>query len=178
MKSQILTYKGHAVEFLSSNQNVMVNATEMAKIFGKDVPDFLILKQTQEFIDECLKNHNSGFLWVETEEDLYTSKQKTGTYMHRILALKFAAWLDPAFELWVYATIDHLLFDHYRQLEEELKTSALRKNKIDTIKENLRKNDDFIELEKLELEEKQASYSRGKFNKAQIDLFRGYELNC
>jgi hypothetical protein len=86
---------------------MMVNATKMAKIFGKDVSDFLILKQTKDFISECLKNKYSG---IETEEDLFVTKQKSGTWMHRILALKFAAWLSPAFEIWVYRPLMESLF--------------------------------------------------------------------
>jgi len=41
---------------------------------------------------------------IESKEDLIISKQKSGTWMHRVLALNFAAWLEPAFDLWVYAT--------------------------------------------------------------------------
>ena len=38
--------------------------------------------------------------------------------MHRVLALKFAAWLDPKFEVWVFSTIDRILLGHYRELKE------------------------------------------------------------
>jgi hypothetical protein len=38
--------------------------------------------------------------------------------MHRILALKFAAWLDPYFEVWVYTTIDKIIFGNYREIKE------------------------------------------------------------
>jgi hypothetical protein len=38
--------------------------------------------------------------------------------MHRLLALKFAAWLHPEFEVWVYTTIEHLLFGRYIKLEQ------------------------------------------------------------
>ena len=153
----------------------MVNATEMAKLFNKDVPDFMILKQTKEFIKSCLNNQNSGYINIESEEDLIISSPKTGTYMHRILALKFAAWLNPSFELWVYKTIDCILFDHYKKLEQSLKESADRKNKIDALKEKLRTNPEFIELEQLELTERQTAYNRGKQIKNQLDLFRGNE---
>ena len=93
--------------------------------------------------------------------------------MHRILALKFAAWLDPSFELWVYCTIDKLIHGDYIALKKSLKESAKRRSMIDTLKGELREVDPrFAELEKLELEERQASYGRGKFNKSQIDLFK------
>jgi hypothetical protein len=110
-------YNDQEIQFTTGGKNsVMVNATQMAKIYGKQVNDFLSNNATQNFIDECLKNGNSRFLGIENKEDLISSKQKSGTFMHRILALKFAAWLNPEFELWVYFTIDKVLFDHYRLL--------------------------------------------------------------
>jgi len=93
MTTQILKYNDQKVEFEFNKQNVMVNATEMAKIFDADVWNFLRLDGTKKFIEACLKtsdvrflsegkSDNSHFLGIENEEDLYTSKQKTGTWMH------------------------------------------------------------------------------------------------
>ena len=95
----------------------MVNATEMAKIFGKLPKDFFILDSTKNFIKCCLKKENSPFINISKEEDLYRSNQKSGTFMHRVLALKFAAWLSPDFELWVYSTIEQLLFGKHVERE-------------------------------------------------------------
>jgi hypothetical protein len=178
MTTQILKYNDQEVEFEFNDTNVMVNATQMAKIFGKEVARFMENDSTKNFISACLKTRNSSFLNIEKEADVYVSKQKSGTFMHRILALKFAAWLDPDFEVWVYATIDCLLFEHYRQLEDSLKASADRRNRIHELKNRFREMDEFIELERLELEERQASYTRGKQNRNRIDLFRGVKFNC
>ena len=95
--------------------------------------------------------------------------------MHRILALKFAAWLSPAFELWVYSTIDDLLFGRLRKTEESLRQSAARKNRIEELRAELLKDERYFEIERLELEERQAAYSRGKNNRNQLDLFRNQE---
>lgn len=98
--------------------------------------------------------------------------------MHRILALKFAAWLDPAFEIWVYQRIDQIVFGDYEKLKKSLKDSATRRSKIEILREKLREeNPQFAELELLELEERQAGYSRGKFNRYQIDIFKGKGIN-
>jgi phage regulator Rha-like protein len=115
-------FNGVEVDFepLIKNKNVMVNATQMAKVFGKYTKDFLILESTQNFILECLKKENSPFLGVEKEEDLVSSKQKSGTWMHRVLAIKFAAWLNPAFELWVYKTIDEILLGAALEIRESI----------------------------------------------------------
>ncbi len=165
-------YEGQEVEFNLTEKNLMVNATEMAKVFDKQVSEFLSNQQTQNFIKHCLKNGNSRFLNVKTEQDLVLSKQKSGTWMHRILALKFAAWLNPDFELWVYCTIDDILFGYYREIEEDMKMSAVRKTKIEELEKKLFDNREFQMLESLKFEERQAINRRIKKNKNQIDLFK------
>lgn len=179
MNTEIVKFEfnNQEVDFEQNEQTLMVNATQMAKIFGKQVNEFLSNDGTKSFLIECLKNGNSRFLGVEKEEDLVISKQKSGTWMHRVLALKFAAWLDPAFELWVYSTIDDLLFGRYRRMEESLKMAAARKNRIEELKNELRANEGsmFAELERLELEERQSAYVRSKEIKNQLELFRTIE---
>lgn len=79
------------------------------------------------------------------------ARQKSGTWMHRILALKFAAWLNPDFEIWVYSTIERILFGKHAQREESLerslkfqKESKLLMSKID------KTGDDFTRYLELE----------------------------
>jgi hypothetical protein len=165
-------FNNQEVDFEQNDQTLMVNATQMAKIFGKLVAHFMENDSTKKFIFACLNNRNSDYLNVKTEEDLITSTQKSGTWMHRVLALKFAAWLDPDFEVWVYSTIDELLFGRFRRIEESLRLSAARKNRIDLLRDELRSEEKYAELERLELEERQSAYSRGKENKNQLELFR------
>ncbi len=165
-------YEGKAISFEFYKQNVMVNATEMAKVYKKEVKDFMRNGQTKSFLEACLKTENPPFLNVEKKEDLVVSKQKSGTWMHRIVALKFAGWLDPNFEVWVYCTIDKILFEHYRRLEQSLRESAKRKNDIEDIKKKLRKDELFAKLEQLELAERQAGYRRGKSNRTQITSYQ------
>lgn len=124
MSTKQFEYNGVVVDFEVNDNNVMVNATQMAKVFNKQVTKFMQLDSTAAFINEALKSENSHYLKVFSQSDLYYSSQKTGTWMHRILALKFAAWLNPSFELWVYSTIDEILFGSYREDEESLKKIA------------------------------------------------------
>jgi len=173
---EILKFSFNEIEVdfeFGNSSSLMVNATQMAKIFDKRVENFTRIDTTQEFISECLKNANKRFISVETEEDLIVSRQKSGTWMHRILALKFAAWLSPKFELWVYSTIDYILFNHYRMLEESLKKSAERKVKIESLETSLTEDERFRELEQLKLQEKQAAYQRSQMNRQQLELFQG-----
>jgi phage regulator Rha-like protein len=177
MQTDIMKFEfnQHEVDFEQTNEKLMVNATQMAKIFDKQVVAFLRNDDTKNFIEECLKSENSHFLGIEKEEDLVISVQKSGTWMHRILALKFAAWLNPAFELWVYSTIDELLFGRYRRMEENLKKTAKIKSKMELLRERLIDNDDFQELERLELEYKQTVYQRRAENHNQLELLLSVE---
>nr|DAX79710.1 MAG TPA: N KilA-N domain [Caudoviricetes sp.] len=43
-------------------------------------------------IESRQKPANAGLLGIVNESDLIISRQKSGTYMHRVLAIKFAAW--------------------------------------------------------------------------------------
>ncbi len=116
MKVVQFIYENNFVDFLTpGNENVMVNATQMAKIFNKRVTLFMENDNTKNFIKACLKSRNSDYINISKEEDLYRSTQKSGTWMHRILALKFAAWLDPDFELWVFSTIDKIILGTYAE---------------------------------------------------------------
>jgi hypothetical protein len=139
---QIFDYEGKQVKFDLSKLNMMVNATEMASIYGKEVAHFMANDGTKKFINSCLKTRNSEFLGIQKESDLYLSKQRSGTWMHRVLALKFAAWLDPDFEVWVYYTIDKIMFGTMRE-------DALKKAKSESEKERLhqkllRENTDYV----------------------------------
>lgn len=169
---KIFYYDGKDVEFDPSSSAVMVNATMMGKIYGKKVEAFLRNDNTKSFTKHCLESENSSFLGIAEMKDLVNSKKGSGTWMHRVLALKFAAWLDPKFELWVYRTIEEILFGSYRRMENSLKLSAIRKNRIEELKNQLSESPQYMELQHLELEERQANYGRSKENRNQLELFR------
>lgn len=109
-------YQDTEIHFLLGNEkNVMVNATEMAKMFDKRIDVFLKTEPTKAFIKAVEFPPVGGNSEPISREDLIQTKGKMGTYFHRILALKFAAWLDPNFEVWVYSTIDTILFGNYKK---------------------------------------------------------------
>ncbi|MCU0347014.1 MAG: KilA-N domain-containing protein [Saprospiraceae bacterium] len=109
-----IDYEGHKISFEFADGNKMINATEMAKPFGKLVGNFLKSQHARDFI-QLLENRYSIWnigskrevLRVVKGGDAYNEIQ--GTWMDEKLALKFAAWLSPAFELWVYDKIQELL---------------------------------------------------------------------
>ena len=164
-------YQDTQIHFLLGNEkNVMVNATEMAKLFDKQVEPFMRNESTQNFILECLKSENSSFLSIENEEDLFVSKQKSGTYFHRILALKFAAWLNPSFELWVFKTIDEILFGNAKKVGEKISDAELKKIKIAELIQKVRDSGDetaislLDNLEELKVIEKEKKKAMAQFS--------------
>ena len=90
----------------------MVNATQMARPFGKRINNFLRLPRTQDYI-VLLKSRYAYMRNEKNKEVLRVIQGGTpelqGTWMDEKLALKFAAWLSPEFELWVYDRIHELL---------------------------------------------------------------------
>lgn len=146
METRIFNYEENPVTFLIERDNrMMVNATEMAKVFGKEVARFMENDGTKKFIEACLKTRNSAFINISNEADLYRSSQKSGTFMHRILALKFAAWLSPDFEVWVYSTIESLLFGKHVERERSFERTLDLQNEMKDLEERIFKTgDDFI----------------------------------
>jgi hypothetical protein len=113
-KSINCIYQDTHIHFLLNNDdaNVMVNATEMAKVFNKRIDFFLKTDQTKIFIDRLLFPPNGV---NKNKEEVIFANKKGGTYMNRLLALKFAAWLDVDFEIWIYSTIEKIIFGHYKE---------------------------------------------------------------
>ena len=133
------------IHFLLGNEkNVMVNATGMARACGKKVSHFLENDSTKKFIEVCLNSRNSDYLNIKFEEDLYTSKQKSGTYFHRILALKFAAWLDPEFELWIYSKIENILFGNAKVAGERISELSIQEAKMKKMRDEIWKSDNEV----------------------------------
>lgn len=166
---QLFSYENQDIEFDLSNEDIIVNASEMAKIFDAKVNDFIRNEQTKRFITECLKNGNSRFISIKKKEDLVTSRQRSGTWMHRILALKFAAWLSPAFELWVFSTIEDILFSKCRQHQKYINECAIKEARIKEIRAKYMHEEDFREMLRLTTELRQASYRRNQELKNQVD---------
>lgn len=105
-------YEGQNISFEFSDGNRMINATEMARPFDKLPGSFLRLKSTKDYI-LLLESRYADVHNGNTREVLRVVQGGTpelqGTWMDEKLALKFAAWLSPEFELWVFDRIEELL---------------------------------------------------------------------
>ena len=106
MKNQIFKYNGTDITFQLGNGDVMVNATEMAKPFGKRAVDWLGNQSTSEFIEELTKVRN-----VTLADLVQVTKggNNPGTWLHEDVALEFARWLNPAFAIWCNDRIKELV---------------------------------------------------------------------
>lgn len=105
MNTVIYDYKGSQISF-SNGENVMINATEMAKFFGKRPVDWLQNQQTEDFLNELSKVRKS------TLTDLVQVTKggnNPGTWMHEDVAMEFARWLSPSFAIWCNDHIKELL---------------------------------------------------------------------
>ena len=169
METVELKFNDKIISFEKDQKNVMVNATQMAKVFEKEVTHFIQNDGTEKFINVCLKTRNSEFLGIKNREDLVTGEQKSGTWMHRILALKFAAWLDVKFELWVWTTIDQIILGHYREVKAAMyEKLAAEKARDEKREELLKDNPEFVEFLQLEGKITESEKKRQKAIKASM----------
>lgn len=103
--SVVYDYKGSQISFMSG-ENVMVNATQMAKPFEKRPIDWLQNQLSIEYLNELSKVRKS------TLADLVQVTKggnNSGTWMHEDVAMEFARWLSPAFAIWCNDRIKELL---------------------------------------------------------------------
>ena len=161
-KATEFIYQDTKIHFaLSTDKNVMVNATEMAKAFNKRIDHFTKSEHAKKFI-KALENKlertpNGGHSANEFTPKSGNSKPKvmdnrghSGMYFDRRLALKFAAWLDVDFELWVYDTIDELMFGEYRIHEAALQQTLKAEKEIEKLQVKLAENPDFQRIQTLQ----------------------------
>jgi phage antirepressor YoqD-like protein len=106
MDAKIIKYEfNDAVVSFEKGDGIMVNATEMAKPFGKTCKDWLKTEQSRRMIaaiGERKKIHSSDLVRV-------TYGNEGGTWMHEDVALVFAQWLSPDFYVWCNDRIKELL---------------------------------------------------------------------
>ena len=72
--------------------------------------------------------------------------------MHRILALKFAGWLSPAFEIWIYNTIETILVGKLIERLKSLERSLRLQTELQHIKDKIQKTGEdferYLEIER------------------------------
>ncbi|MCT8165635.1 MULTISPECIES: KilA-N domain-containing protein [unclassified Pseudomonas] len=99
-------YQGQAVRF---NSDGWINATDVARRFGKKPIKWLELPSTKSYMAAlerhlCHEVRKSDFKLVEAIRG-----RRAGTWLHPKLAVAFARWLDDDFAVWADLHIDALL---------------------------------------------------------------------
>ena len=89
-ENQIFQYNGSPITF-QKGDSVMVNATEMAKPFGKRCNDFLSTKQTKELIRTVSAKTGISATGLVTVNQ---GGNNQGTWMHEDVALEFLSTLS------------------------------------------------------------------------------------
>lgn len=84
------------VSLLSKTEEMLFNATQMAKPFSKTPKDFLKIGPTKEYIEEIFKEDLNP---IKTIDDLVRIKRGKygGTWFHNELAFEFAGWCSAVF---------------------------------------------------------------------------------
>lgn len=138
MKTLEFIYQETEIHFLvnPSDKNVMVNATEMAKLFGKRTDVYLKSKSTKEFIKALEQTPNGG----RSDLKIVDNRGHMGIYFERSLALDFAAWLDVNFRVWVFTTIDEIIFGNYKKHWEAHAIQIQAKIEMEELKQQMLTN--------------------------------------
>lgn len=169
-------YQENEIHFLVNplDKDVMVNATEVAKLFNRRTKDFLKTDHAKAFIEVAERALNGA----HSGSKLIDNRGHMGIYFNKRLALKFAAWLSPEFEYWVYSTIDEIVFGNYKKHWEAHARQEEAKEKLERTKNNLFENPTkenvalYFEAEK---EIKEAKKDKTKAIRSQLSLFERSE---
>ena len=103
-----------------------LNATAIAKHFGKLPKDYLKTEQTQEYIVALAEamTERTKILTVENQLVIIkkggNNKDEQGTWLHPKLAIHFARWLDPKFAVWCDFQIEKILGINQEQAADRL----------------------------------------------------------
>lgn len=107
--------------------NIMVEVTQMAKAYGKRIAEWRRLPSTQKFLEELMIE--MGFSHIN--ELIYSDRsgiegQRGGgcTWMHQLVLIEFARWLDSKFAIWcnkmIIEVIRQRFMDEMAQLNDEI----------------------------------------------------------
>lgn len=108
MSKQVFSYNGSPVTF-QLGEATMVNATQMAKPFGKTAKDWLRLQSTQEFINTLASVRQISLSQLAIVQKGNSATFEQGTWLHEDVALEFARWLSPQFAIWCNDRIKELM---------------------------------------------------------------------
>jgi len=139
MGTIVHVYNDKEIHFLinSIDKDVIVNATEMASIFETNPESFSKLKETESYIAVLLDHLNSQFENPKYKKEDIIFKNEKSIYMHRKLALRFASWIDMELGIWLFETVDNILFGNYKKHWEAYAIQKSSQEKMIELKKKL-----------------------------------------
>lgn len=112
---KIFQYNNYPVTF-NTGETTMINATEMAKPFGKLAKDWLSNKSTKKFLSTLSAVRTIPLTGLVEIKQGGNGEQ--GTWMHEDVAMEFARWLSPEFAIWCNDRIKELLLNGKVELNQ------------------------------------------------------------
>lgn len=115
-------YNGCTIPFALTENDVMINATEMIKSYPKKrINDFLSNQQTKDLI-RVLESETGipASQLVVVVKGNYSTGIKQGTWMHRKVAIAFAMWLSPVFYSWCLGKLDEIINNGFAFRDSEI----------------------------------------------------------
>ncbi|MFA5296598.1 MAG: KilA-N domain-containing protein [Lutibacter sp.] len=138
-------YQETQIHFLvnPNEKDVMINATEMAKLFEKRTGDYLANQTTKTLINEL----ELTLISVNSNVKIIENRGQLGMYFCPILAIDFATWLDVKFKIWVYETIISIMFSKTKSVENAVSLKQQQEAKKIALVEKATKenNKDFLD---------------------------------
>ena len=122
---------------VSFRDDAFLNATAIAKQYGKRVGDYLRNDRTQEYIEALAENLSRTRKITLNKKQLVAVKNggtNNGTWLHPKLAIDFARWLDPKFAVWCDEQIEQLLSGSLQPKPTKALPNGLTAEQIETVK--------------------------------------------
>lgn len=113
----------------------MINATEIAKPFGKRPNDWVRTKAAKKYISAV--STVTQMCVTDLIKQIQGGNDGQGTWLHKDVAIEFARWLDPFFGVWCNYHIQELIKQGYtiteefkHQMSEQIQTLCLGMEKL------------------------------------------------
>ena len=133
INNDLVVFKFNDIEIpfnLSSGpDNIMVEVTKMAKAYGKRINDWKNLPSTKKFLTKLLKS-DTRFSCIE--DLIYSEKGGANggcTWMHVLVLIEFARWLDEEFAIWCNKMIIEVIRQRY-QVELNQKDATINNQNL------------------------------------------------
>jgi hypothetical protein len=140
MKIISKVYKKDLEVLFSLDETIYINATKVAKQFGKKPETFLKTGQIKDYI-EALKSATGIEKIAIIQKGGKPDEQ--GTWIHKKLIIAFARWLSPDFAVWCDLQIEEILKSQNLQSNQPVQTKT---SQTFDIKSYTQQNRELIEL--------------------------------